>query len=53
MKSIDLVLLYEKLVLAIRRDLGHRNGGLVQGEVLALFVNDVQDVIKAPSKSYR
>ena len=38
---MKLILLYEKLILAIRRDLGHNNKGLKTGDVLALFVNDI------------
>jgi hypothetical protein len=38
MKSL---FLYEELLFAIRRDLGHRNRALVTGDMLALFVNDV------------
>lgn len=33
--------LYEDLLLAVRRDLGHKNKGLQRGDVLALFVNDI------------
>jgi hypothetical protein len=32
---------YEKLILAIRRDLGHKNKGFQRGDILRLFVNDV------------
>ncbi len=40
---IKLLLLYEQLILAIRRDLGHRNTNLGTGDLLALFVNDIDD----------
>ncbi|MBC7782752.1 MAG: hypothetical protein H7144_02850 [Burkholderiales bacterium] len=33
--------LYEELILAIRRDLGHKNKSLKRGDVLRLFVNDI------------
>lgn len=36
----------EKLLLAIRKDLGHENRGLVPGKVLGLFINDVHEHIK-------
>jgi hypothetical protein len=36
-----LLLLYEKLILEIRRDLGHKNKDLHSGDVLALYVNDI------------
>jgi hypothetical protein len=37
--------LYEDLIFAIRRDLGHRNKALVTGDILALFVNDVDQYL--------
>lgn len=37
--------LYEELILAIRRDLGHRNRALVKGDILALFVNDIDQYL--------
>jgi len=42
--SVDpmaLMFLYEDLLLAVRRDLGHKNRGLKQGDVLALIINDI------------
>lgn len=36
----------ERLLLAIRKDLGHENKGLVPGKVLGLFVNDIHEHIK-------
>ena len=32
---------YEELILAIRRDLGHKNKGLLPGNILSLFINDI------------
>jgi hypothetical protein len=32
---------YEKFILAIRKDLGHKNKGIQQGDILRLFVNDM------------
>lgn len=43
--SYRLMLRYEEVVTAIRRDLGHRNFGLKPGDVLGLFVNDVDEVL--------
>ena len=43
---MNLMLLYEQLILTIRRDLGHKNKNLGTGDVLALFVNDVDQVLK-------
>lgn len=36
----------ERLLLAIRKDLGHENKGLVPGKVLGLFINDIHEHIK-------
>jgi hypothetical protein len=36
----------ENLLLAIRKDLGHENKGLVPGKILGLFVNDIHEHIK-------
>lgn len=36
---------YEELILAIRRDLGHRNKGLQSGDILALFINDINQYL--------
>lgn len=33
--------LYEDLIKAIRRDLGHKNKGLERGDLLALFITDI------------
>jgi hypothetical protein len=38
---LNAMFLYEALIFSIRRDLGHRNKGLVTGDILALFVNDI------------
>jgi hypothetical protein len=43
---MQLLLLYEQLILTIRRDLGHRNKSLATGDVLALFVNDIDQQLK-------
>lgn len=37
----NVLFLYETLIFAIRQDLGHKNSGLTKGDVLAIFVNDV------------
>ena len=41
---------YEKLILAIRRDLGHKNAGIGQGDILRLFINDM-DIGESKSAS--
>ena len=38
---IQAMFLYEEVLFAIRRDLGHKNKDLKTGDILALFVNDV------------
>jgi len=38
---MNLMLLYEKVILTIRRDLGHNNRNLDTGDILALFINDI------------
>lgn len=43
---IEFLLLYEQLILTIRRDLGHKNRNLSTGDVLALFVNDIDQQLK-------
>jgi hypothetical protein len=35
---------YEKLILAMRRDLGHKNRGFQRGDILRLFVNDLDSI---------
>ena len=37
---------YEDLLYAVRRDLGHGNRGLKRGDILALFVNDIEEHLK-------
>lgn len=32
----------EKILLAIRKDTGHKNKNLVKGDILGLFINDIQ-----------
>lgn len=43
--SFGAMLLYEGVVRAIRKDLGHRNAGLKKGDILGLFVNDAHTAI--------
>jgi hypothetical protein len=40
-EPLKLLFLYEEVILAIRRDLGHKNKGLKRSDILALFVNDI------------
>lgn len=41
--GIGQMLQFEKVLFAIRRDLGHKNRELAEGDLLALFVNDIRD----------
>jgi len=42
-EPLRLMFRYEELILAIRRDLGHGNKKLSTGDILSLFVNDIDD----------
>lgn len=41
-KSESILIYLERFILAMRKDLGHKNKNLKQGTVLGLFVNDIQ-----------
>ncbi len=43
--SVDLIFEFEKLFLAMRKDLGHSNRGLRKGDVLSLFVKDITQYV--------
>jgi hypothetical protein len=40
-----LMMLYEDTVKQIRRDLGHKNAGIARGDILSLFINDIEKVL--------
>jgi hypothetical protein len=40
---------FEQMLFEIRRDLGHENNGLGAGDLLRLFINDVDDYLPAGS----
>lgn len=44
-EPFGLMFRYEKLILAIRQDLGHRNKKLDTGDVLSLFINDIHEYL--------
>lgn len=46
---MQLMLLYEQLILTIRRDLGHKNKKLNEGDILALFIKDIDQTLKKKS----
>jgi len=47
--SPDLVFAFEDLLLAVRKDLGHSNAGIGRGDLLRLWINDVDQVSGAES----
>lgn len=44
--NLEILFEIEKLLLAIRRDLGHSNKDVTEGKILGLFVNDIDDYMK-------
>lgn len=45
-QGMDLMFQTEKIFYAIRHDLGHKNKNLECGDILRLFINDIDDVLK-------
>ncbi len=43
--SFKAMLEFEKLLFAIRKDTGHKNKGVKQGDLLGLFVNDIHNYL--------
>ncbi len=43
--SSSSLLVFEELLYAIRKDLGHENKNLGEGTLLSLFINDVQNIL--------
>lgn len=41
--TMNTIYLFESLLLAIRKDLGHRNRGIGKGAILKLFVNNIEE----------
>ena len=39
---IEGMILFEKYMLEVRKDLGHKNKNLKKGDILALFINDIR-----------
>lgn len=50
-RSMDAIFIFEDIVKAMRRDLGHRNSGVARGDILALFVNDIDQHLPARRRS--
>lgn len=44
--TIEAIDLMENLLLSIRKDMGHNNKSLKQGDILSLFINDLDEVLK-------
>ncbi|WP_429845308.1 hypothetical protein [Brevibacillus sp. FIR094] len=42
----ELLLQFEKIMLALRKDTGHKNKKLNTGDLLSLFVNDIDDFLE-------
>ena len=42
----DVLFMVEDLLLAIRKDLGHKNKNISRGKILGLFVNDLPNELK-------
>ena len=42
----SVLIMVEDLLLAIRKDLGHKNKNVSQGKILGLFVNDLPNELK-------
>ena len=47
----EAMLVFEKLLYAIRSDVGHKNKGLGPGDLLALFITDIDKFLKCESTS--
>jgi hypothetical protein len=44
-QGVKIMFLYEELILTIRKDLGHKNKELGSGDILALFINDIDSLV--------
>ncbi|MGE7880304.1 hypothetical protein [Peribacillus muralis] len=43
--TIESINIMENLLLSIRKDMGHNNKNLKQGDILSLFINDLDEVL--------
>jgi hypothetical protein len=43
---VPMLLAVERLLLSIRKDIGHSNKGLKAGDLLSLFINDIEQVLQ-------
>ncbi len=44
-RPIDIMFQYEKILAAIRKDLGHKNKGFKPGTILGMWVNDIDSYV--------
>jgi hypothetical protein len=44
-KVVEVIRKFEELLFSIRRDLGHKNKNLSKGNILGLFINDVEKIL--------
>jgi len=44
----NIMFLFEDLLMAIRKDLGHKNSGFKRGAILRLFINGIDDFLGRP-----
>ena len=44
--SEDILFIIEDIIYAIRKDMGHKDKVLKRGELLSLFVNDIDDALE-------
>lgn len=51
-ETIGTLITYEDLIYAIRLDLGHSNRGLRRGDVLRLFVNDIDSALAGTGQAH-
>lgn len=45
-KTVDSLIAMEDLLLAFRKDVGHKNKGIKRGDLLSVFINDVPTVLE-------
>jgi hypothetical protein len=43
--TLESIVKVENLLLVIRKDMGHKNKNLQQGDILSLFINDIDEVL--------
>lgn len=44
--NIEAIRALENLLLAIRKDMGHKNRNLKDGDILSLFINDIDEILE-------